>query len=64
MCVTSRKLKFKDYKNFLEVPQTEIKQTISEKIKLMQIVLKKVKKNSSKQKVNIKNAVNILHEKS
>ena len=25
MCVTSRKLKFKDYKNFLEVPQTEIK---------------------------------------
>ena len=64
MCVTSRKLKFKDYKNFLEVPQTEIKQTISEKIKLMQIVLKKVEKNSSKQKVNIKNAVNILHEKS
>ena len=35
MCVTSRKLKFKDYKKFLEVPQTEIKQTISEKIKLM-----------------------------
>ena len=64
MCVTSRKLKFKDYKKFLEVPQTEIKQTISEKIKLMQIVLKKVEKNSSKQKVNIKNAVNILHEKS
>ena len=64
MCVTSRKLKFKDYKKFLEVPQTEIKQTISEKIKLMQIVLKKVKKNSSKQKVNIKNAVNISHEKS
>ena len=64
MCVTSRKLKFKDYKNFLEVPQTEIKQTISEKTKLMQIVLKKVKKNSSKQKVNIKNSVNILHEKS
>ena len=62
MCVTSRKLKFKDYKKFLEVPQTEIKQTISEKIKLMQIVLKKVKKNSSKQKVIIKNAGKILME--
>ena len=63
MCVIKRKLKFKDYKNFLEVPQIEIKQTISEKLKLMQIVLKKVNKKSSKQKVNIKNAVKILHEK-
>ena len=35
MCVIKRKLKFKDYKNFLEVPQIEIKQTISEKLKLM-----------------------------
>ena len=64
MCVIKRKLKFKDYKNFLEVPhQIEIKQTISEKLKLMQIVLKKVKKNSSKEKGNIKNAVKSLHEK-
>ena len=29
MCVIKRKLKFKDYKNFLEVLQIEIKQTIS-----------------------------------
>ena len=48
-CVIKRKLKFVDYKNCLEAIQLEIKQTIQKKIKLAQIALKKIMKNSQKQ---------------
>ena len=41
-----RKFKFQDYKNCLEVAQIENKINNLEKIKLMQIVLRKIKKNS------------------
>ena len=41
-----RKLKFQDYKNILEVAQIENKINNLEKIKLIQIVLRKIKKNS------------------
>ena len=41
-----RKLKFKDYKNYLEAAQIENKINHLEKIKLMQIILRKIKKNS------------------
>ena len=41
-----RKLKFEDYQNCLEAAQIESKTNHFEKIKLMQIVLKKIKNNS------------------
>ena len=41
-----RKLKFEDYQNFLEAIQLENKINHLKKIKLMQIVLKKIIKNS------------------
>ena len=45
-CVIKRKLKFEDYKNCLEAAQIENKINHLEKMKLMRIVLKKMKKNS------------------
>ena len=47
-CVIKRKLKFENFKNCSEGTQHENKIIILEKIKLTQIVLKKVIKNSSK----------------
>ena len=44
-CDIKRKFKFEDYKNCLEVTQLENKTNHLEKIKLMQIVLKKFIKN-------------------
>ena len=44
-CVIKRKLKFEDYKNCLEAAQIENKQVIQKKMKLMQIILKKIKQN-------------------
>ena len=41
-----RKLKFEDYKNCLEAAQIESKRNHLEKIKLMQIVLKRIKNSS------------------
>ena len=41
-----RKLKFEDYQNFLEAIQLENKINHLKKIKLMQIVLKKIIKSS------------------
>ena len=46
-CVIKRKVKFEDYENCLEVVQTEdTMDNLKTKTKLMQIVLKKIKKNS------------------
>ena len=46
-CVIKRKVKFEDYENCLEVVQTEDTiDNLKTKTKLMQIVLKKIKKNS------------------
>ena len=45
-CLIKRKFKFQDYKNCLEVSQIENITNHSEKNKLMQIVLKKIKNNS------------------
>ena len=41
-----RKLKFRNYKNCLEVMQLDNKEKYLEKIKLIQIALKKIIKNS------------------
>ena len=43
-CVIKRKLKFQDYENCLKAVQIENKKSYLEKIKLMEIVLKKIKK--------------------
>ena len=45
-CDIKRKLKFEDYKNCLEAAQIGNKINHLEKMKLMRIVLKKMKKNS------------------
>ena len=45
-CDIKRKLKFEDYKNCLEAAQIGNKINHLEKMKLMSIVLKKMKKNS------------------
>ena len=45
-CGIKRKLKFEDYKNCLEAAQIGNKINHLEKMKLMRIVLKKMKKNS------------------
>ena len=45
-CTMKRKLKFTDYQICLEAPQIENKISHLEKIKLTQIVLKKIIKNS------------------
>ena len=43
-CVIKRKLKFQDYENCLKAVQIGNKKSYLEKIKLMEIVLKKIKK--------------------
>ena len=45
-CVIKRKLKFQDFKNCFEAAQIEKKINYLRKNKLMQIVLKRIKKNS------------------
>ena len=45
-CVIKRKLKFQDFKNCFEAAQIEKKINYLSKNKLMQIVLKRIKKNS------------------
>ena len=45
-CVIKGKLKFENYKNCLEATQLNNKTDIQEKIKLSQIFLKKIRKNS------------------
>ena len=45
-CFINVKIKFEDYKNCLEAAQIENKINHLEKMKLMRIVLKKMKKNS------------------
>ena len=47
-CVIKRRLKFQDYKSTLEAAQTENKVNHLKRITLIQIVLKKIKKNSQK----------------
>ena len=45
-CVIKRKLKFQDFKNCFEAAQIEKKINYLRKNKLMQIVLKRIKKDS------------------
>ena len=45
-CFIKRQLKFQDYKNCVEAAQIDRKINYLRKRKLMQIVLKKIKKNS------------------
>ena len=53
-CVTKTKLKFEDYKNHLKASQFINKVNYSEKKTYMQIVLKKIKENSSRKEQILK----------